>query len=163
MTDDPKTASLLEARRTFEAARTGALSVLDFDTGGPLTALVNVALTPECEPVILTSTLSRHTQCLDRDGRASIMVTGLLPAEGDPLTGFRATLTGAMTRAADKATRQVYLAHHPYAELYADFGDFGFWKMSPLKLYVVAGFGRVYNYDASLMKTSATGPQVQSG
>lgn len=155
MNDDQKKASLIEARQTFETARTGTLSVLDFETGGPLGALVNVALTPDCEPVILTSTLSRHTQCLDRDGRASVMVTGLLPAKGDPLTGFRATLTGTMARADDAETRAIYLKHHPYAELYADFGDFGFWRMTSQKLYVVAGFGRVYNYDASLLKSTA--------
>jgi heme iron utilization protein len=155
MTNDAKQASLLEARSVFLSARTGALSVLDFDTGGPLGAFVNVAVTTGCEPIVLTSTLSRHTQCLDRDGRASIMVTGVLPQEGDPLTGFRATLTGTMARSKDKDIREVYLKHHPYAELYAGFGDFGFWKMSIDKLYVVAGFGRVYNYDASLLKTLA--------
>jgi heme iron utilization protein len=155
MSDDLKHHSLIEARRVFALARTGALSVLDFDTGGPLGALVNIAATPDCEPVILTSTLSRHTQCLDRDGRGSVMVTGKLPATGDPLTGFRATLTGTFSRTTESAVRELYLTHHPYAELYAGFGDFGFWKMAIDKLYVVAGFGRVYNYDAKLLSSIA--------
>ncbi len=149
MNDGQKVASLAEAREIWRAARTGTLSVLDFETGGPLGALVNVAVTQKFEPVILTSTLSRHTQCLDRDGRASVMVTGVLPAKGDPLTGFRATLTGTFSRSADRHVAATLLAVHPYAELYAGFGDFGFWLMSPARLYVVAGFGRVYNYDAA--------------
>jgi heme iron utilization protein len=149
MNNDQKKASLAEARDVWRAARTGTLSVLDFETGGPLGALVNVAVTATYAPIILTSTLSRHTQCLDRDGRASVMVTGLLPTEGDSLTGFRATLTGIFTRTKDTDISSTYLAQHPYADLYAGFGDFGFWMMSPAKLYIVAGFGRVYNYDAS--------------
>ncbi len=133
----------------LQTARTGTLSVLDFDTGGPLGAMVNVAVDDLFRPIILTSKLSRHTQCLDRDGRASVVVTGELPLEGDPLTGFRAALTGRFTATEHAGLRDCYLKHHPYAELYAGFGDFGFWIMDPDKLYVVAGFGRVYNYDAS--------------
>ncbi len=149
MKSDQKTASLAEARAVWHEARTGALSVLDFETGGPLGALVNIAITAKFEPIILTSTLSRHTQCMDRDGRASVMVTGILPSEGDRLTGFRATLTGTFARTTNRDVVAAYLATHPYAELYAGFGDFGYWQMSPARLYVVAGFGRVYNYDAA--------------
>lgn len=149
MNNDQKKASLAEARDVWRAARTGTLSVLDFETGGPLGALVNVAVTATYAPIILTSTLSRHTQCLDRDGRASVMVTGLLPTEGDSLTGFRATLTGFFRRTTHTDISAIYLAQHPYADLYAGFGDFGFWLMNPEKLYIVAGFGRVYNYGAS--------------
>jgi heme iron utilization protein len=149
MNSGQKKASLAEARGIWTDARTGTLSVLDFETGGPLGALVNVGLTKRFEPIILTSTLSRHTQCLDRDGRASVMVTGELPTEGDALTGFRATLTGTFSRSRDKDVAATYLTLHPYAELYASFGDFGYWLMSPVRLYVVAGFGRVFNYDAA--------------
>ncbi len=148
MSDNGKLASLEEARGVWREARTGSLSVLDYETGGPLGALVNVTVTADFQPIILTSKLSRHTQCLDRDSRASVMVTGLLPQKGDALTGFRATLTGAFVRTDDSAVRQRYLEQHPYAELYAGFGDFGFWIMATDRLFVVAGFGRVYNYDA---------------
>ena len=154
MSLEQRSAGLAEASEVFKVARMGTLSVLDFDTGGPLGALVNVAVTDAYAPIILTSKLSRHTQCLDRDGRASILVTGDLPAEGDALTGFRAALTGTFTRCNDLAIRAHYLKHHPYADLYAGFGDFGFWIMEPAKLYVVAGFGRVFNYDAAELLTS---------
>jgi heme iron utilization protein len=151
MTDDAKRASLAEAREVLRAARTATLSVLDFETGGPLGALVNVAVTATLAPIVLTSRLSRHTQCLDRDGRSSVMVTGVLPGSGDALTGFRACVTGMFQRNDDEAIARTYLAQHPYAALYAGFGDFGYFVMQPDKLYVVAGFGRVYTYDATLL------------
>jgi putative heme iron utilization protein len=149
MSEYSRQSSLVEAREVWRTAGSGTLSVIDSETGFPLGALVNVAVTPGYEPIILTSTLSRHTQCLDRDGRASVMVTGDLPAQGDVLTGFRATLTGTMARTNDRLVRETFLARHPYAALYADFADFGFWLMVPSRLYLVAGFGRVHNFDAS--------------
>jgi heme iron utilization protein len=149
MKQDQRESGLHETRQVLLATKTATLSVLDFETGGPLGAFVNVAVTALFEPLILTSTLSRHTQCLDRDGRCSIMVNGAVPAKGDPLTGFRATLTGSMRRVDDAETIALFLTHHPYAELYAGFGDFGFWRMTTDKLYVVAGFGRVFSYAAS--------------
>jgi heme iron utilization protein len=148
MSEEMKQAGLTEAREVLKQARTAALSVVDFDTGGPLGALVNIAFDDAFRPVILTSTLSRHTQCLDRDGRGSVLVTGALPQDGDALTGFRACVTGRFARNEDAALRTLFLQYHPYAELYAGFGDFGFWVMEPDRLYVVAGFGRVFNYEA---------------
>jgi putative heme iron utilization protein len=155
MNQGQKMTSLAQAKRAWNTARTGSLSVLDVDTGGPLGTLVNVAVTEAFEPIILTSQLSRHTRCLDADGRASIMVTETLPAEGDPLTGFRATLTGVLERNRDPAIRSLYLTHHPYAELYAGFADFGFWRMTPHKLYVVAGFGLVFDYPARILQSQS--------
>ncbi len=145
--DDQKQVSLQQAKVMLGAARTAALSVLDPETGGPFGALVNVAVDDGMRPIILTSTLSRHTQGLLKDARASIMVQGDIPLDRDPLTEMRMTLTGQFEASEDAAVRETYLARHPYAELYADFGDFGFWHMVPDKLYVVAGFGRVYSFD----------------
>jgi heme iron utilization protein len=145
--DDQKQVSLREAKVMLKAARTAALSVIDPETAGPFGALVNVAIDADMRLIILTSTLSRHTQGLLKDARASIMVQGEIPQDRDPLTEMRMTLTGTFTMSDDRSVRSTYLARHPYAELYADFGDFAFWHMAPEKLFVVTGFGRVYNYD----------------
>jgi heme iron utilization protein len=126
-------------------AKTGTLSVVDFESGAPFGALVNVATDAQYLPIFMFSTLARHTKCLLADPRASLMVMEL-PEEGDPLTGFRATITGALERA-EQELQPRYIAHHPYAELYAGFGDFGFWRMKPEKVYVVAGFGKIQSFE----------------
>jgi heme iron utilization protein len=152
--DETKRESLVAAKTMLAAARTATLSVIDPETGGPFGALVNVAVDADMLPIVLTSTLSRHTQGLLKDGRASIMVQGVTPEDRDPLTEMRLTVTGTFLASEIADVRKCYLARHPYAELYADFGDFGFWHMVPEKLYVVAGFGRVYNFDfETVMKT----------
>ena len=145
--DDQKQLSLHEAKGMLETARTATLSVIDPETGGPFGALVNVAVDAKSCPIVLTSTLSRHTQGLLKDARGSIMVQGEIPLDRDPLTEMRMTVTGTFAKSGDAGVRKTYLVRHPYAELYADFGDFAFWHMLPEKLYVVAGFGRVYSYD----------------
>jgi heme iron utilization protein len=137
-----------EIGAVLERAKTGTLSVIDFETGGPFGALVNVATDLSGMPFFLFSTLARHTKSLIADPRASLLVSEL-PSEGDPLVGFRATITGHATQVLGDHLRTHYLAKHPYAETYIDFGDFGFWILKPEKIFVVGGFGRIQAFDAS--------------
>jgi heme iron utilization protein len=139
--------SAKQAKAVLQRAKTGTLSVSDFETGAPFGALVNVATDEAGLPLFLFSKLARHTKSILADPRASLLVSEL-PHEGDPLTGFRATIVGEMHVADDQALRTRYIEHHPYAELYAGFGDFGFWRLTPHSVYVVAGFGRIHSFAA---------------
>jgi heme iron utilization protein len=137
-----------EIRPVLARAKTGTLSVIDFETGGPFGALVNVATDSSGMPLFLFSTLARHTKCLAADPRASLLISEL-PGEGDPLVGFRATIAGRADKTPGHHMREHYLAKHPYAETYIDFGDFSFWTLKPEKIFVVGGFGRIQAFDAS--------------
>jgi heme iron utilization protein len=132
------------AKAVLQRAKTGTLSVLDFESGAPFGALVNVATDEDGLPLFLFSRLARHTKSLLLNPAASLLVYEP-PAEGDPLTGFRATIVGDLAETKSDGAR--YIAHHPYAELYAGFGDFGFWRMAPKMIYVVAGFGRIQSFE----------------
>jgi heme iron utilization protein len=136
-----------EVKASLGRAKTGTLSVIDFETSGPFGALVNVATDLSGMPLFLFSSLARHTKCLVADTRASLMISEL-PVEGDPLVGFRATITGHAERVMGDELRSLYLAKHTYAETYIDFGDFSFWTLKPEKVYVVGGFGRIQAFDA---------------
>jgi heme iron utilization protein len=136
-----------EVKASLGRAKTGTLSVIDFETSGPFGALVNVAADLSGMPLFLFSSLARHTKCLVADTRASLMISEL-PVEGDPLVGFRATITGHAERVMGDELRSLYLAKHTYAETYIDFGDFSFWTLKPEKVYVVGGFGRIQAFDA---------------
>ena len=136
-----------QTKLIFSRARTGMLSVIDFEAGGPFGALVNVATDENGLPLFLFSKLARHTKCLLADARASLLVCEL-PQDGDALTGFRATIVGQMEPCGGDKLRMGYLAKHPYAETYVDFGDFSFWRLKPKRVYVVAGFGRIQAFEA---------------
>lgn len=131
-----------EARRLLRRARTGTLASLNSDGGHPYASLVNVATDGDGAPVLLLSKLAWHTQNLLADPRASLLAAEPA-AEGDALTGARATFIGEIRQVTDAYARQRYLARHPEAEFYAGFDDFGFWRLDVSKVHAIAGFGRI--------------------
>jgi heme iron utilization protein len=141
-----------EARRVLKAARVGTLSVIDGD-GGPFGAFVNVGTSADGRPLLLLSEMARHTRHLRANPKVSLMVTDAMPTEGDPLTGMRVTITGVAR--AIEGDRAAYLAQHPYAELYVDFGDFGFWTIDIARVFVVGGFGRIHAFEADEVFSAA--------
>jgi len=129
-------------RQVLRRAKTCALSTLSLQDGTPYGSLANAATDGMGRPLILISRLAWHTQNLEADARASVLV-GELPAKGDALVGPRVTVLGRFERVEEKGFRRRYLARHPQAALYADFPDFSFWRMSPSAIHGVAGFGRI--------------------
>ncbi len=147
MTDNQRETDAALALDLIRTARTGTLCVVDTE-GAPYGALVNVGHNQDAQPVLLISELARHTKALRINPKASLAITGPIPVEGDPLTGLRVTLAGEMReiKSADVAAR--YVAEHPYAEVYANFGDFSFWTLHVTKIYAIGGFGRIYAFAA---------------
>jgi putative heme iron utilization protein len=131
-----------EARKLLRRARRAALGTLDRDTGIPYVSAVNVATDWRGAPFLLLSRLARHTQNLAADPRASLLISELA-VEGDALTGPRATWLGRMEQLDAEQLRNRYVRLHPYAAGYAQFGDFGFWRLVPESAHAVAGFGRI--------------------
>ena len=131
-----------EARLLLRRARTGTLATLNGDTGIPYASLANVATDVEGRPLILVSTLAWHTRNLAADPRASLLVAEP-PETGDALTGPRITVMGRFVKTTVPAHRRRYLARPPEAAMYADFGDFAFWRLEPETIHAVAGFGRI--------------------
>src|ERR1700742_1440296 len=132
--------------------RAGPLATLDRNTGHPFASLVNVATAADGSPVILVSQLSTHTANIEIDGRASILLAET--GKGDPLAHPRLTVLGHMAqvaRAGDDETRvrRRFLARHPKSELYAGFGDFGFWRMSVASAHLNGGFARAADLKAA--------------
>ncbi len=137
-----------EARRLVRKRSKGALSTLNKVGGGPYVSLVNLATTGEGNPIILVSTLAWHTQNLLENNQGSLLVEdtdGLV----DPLTGARVTVMGTFQKTEYPGVRQRYLARHPSAQLYVDFGDFSFWTLQIENAHAVAGFGRIETLDAA--------------
>ncbi len=131
------------ARRVVRLAATGSLATLTA-AGGPFASLVTVAATPAGEPILLLSTLARHTHNLAADRRASLLLVAPGGEGDDPLAGARLTLTGTVgPRESEPALRRRFLARHPEAAGYADFADFGFHRFSVEGGHLVAGFGRI--------------------
>lgn len=135
MTEDPG----FEARRIIRAASAATLATQQ--EGQPFASLVTPACAPDLTPLLWLSTLSEHTRHLQREPRCALLFTG--PAEtANPQTAPRVTLTGMAQPVSDPGLKARWLARHPYAALYAEFGDFGLWRIKPLGALMVGGFAR---------------------
>ncbi len=64
------------------------------------------------------------------------------PETTNPQTAPRVSITGLAEVIAEPALKTRYLAVHPYAAMYADFGDFSLWQVRPLGGLYVGGFAR---------------------
>jgi heme iron utilization protein len=142
--ESPKTDAMRRTCALYKAGGTAALSVLDVDTGGPFTTLVNVAVDSSLRPLLLISALAHHSKCLAANPMASVMLHEAIAADADPMLTFRATVLGKFEKVAPDAAARFFLARHPYAELYAGFGDFDYWRMEAEHAHIIAGFGRAY-------------------
>lgn len=132
-----------EAVRTLlRAARHGLLSTVGLEPAGfPYGSLVQLAATPEGEPLFLISPLAQHTRNLEADPRASLLVTST--GDGDPMQEPRASLIGTARPLEGEAAgvaRDRFLLVHPEAELYLGMG-FRFWALRPQEARYVGGFG----------------------
>jgi hypothetical protein len=111
--------------------------------GFPFGSLMPYALDPSGRPIFLISNMAMHTQNLKADPRASLFVeqTG---DDGDSLGAARATLMGhvALVPQDDVSiARELYLTQHPNSRYWVDFADFNFFRLQPMDVYYVGGFG----------------------
>jgi putative heme iron utilization protein len=128
-----------EARRLLRAARVGTLATSA--QGQPFASLVTPACAPDLALLLLLSDLSEHTRHLRVEPRCSVLAAAT-PVDANPQTTPRVTVTGTAEVVDDAALKARYLAVHPYAALYAGFGDFALWRVRPAAGLYVGGFGR---------------------
>jgi putative heme iron utilization protein len=123
----------------------GTLSTLD-DEGHPFGSVVLYVLDDRGQPVMLLSELAEHTKNIRRDGRASVLVSSTVMPGDDPMALPRVTIIGSLLPVADDelpALRERFLAEHPSAENYVEFGDFGWWRLVLDSVRFVGGYGRM--------------------
>ncbi len=135
-----------EARRLLRAGRAATLATTD--AGQPFASLVTPACAPDLSPLILISELSPHTHQLRADPRCALLVAGAA-AEANPQTAPRIGVTGIARPEPDPALKARWLAVHPYAALYAGFGDFSLWRIAIAGGQFVGGFARAARLGAT--------------
>jgi hypothetical protein len=134
-----------ERVRTFVSQATVAtLSTLSYrNVGFPFGSLMPYALDSGGRPIFLISNMAMHTQNLKADPRASLFVAQAAEG-GDPLGAARATLIGQAKPVPENDVafaREVYVATHENSRYWVDFADFGFFRLEPIDIYYVGGFG----------------------
>jgi putative heme iron utilization protein len=132
------------ARTLLHLGRIGNLSTISRKLQGfPFGSMMPYGLDENGRPVFLISTMAMHTQNLQADPRASLLVTQP-DASGDPLGAARITLLGKVLpipEAEVPEARKFYLARYPNSKNWVDFEDFAFYRMDVMDVYYVGGFG----------------------
>lgn len=143
------------ARSLLDTARTAALAVIDPETRGPFVSRIAFGRAQDGTCLSLLSDLAHHTRALRSDNRVSLLV-GEPGPKGNPLTWPRLTLRATVRpieTAADRARmRDIWLAMHPKAKLYADFADFRFYCFALQDGHLNGGFGKAFVLDTNDLK-----------
>jgi putative heme iron utilization protein len=153
------------ARTLVYLGRIGSLSTLSRKQPGfPFGSVMPFGLDDHGRPIFLISTMAMHTQNLQADPRASLLVTQE-DAEGEPLGASRVTLVGNVLPAPDAEVaeaRKLYLARHANSKYWVDFEDFSFYRLDLVDVYYVGGFGVMGWVSASEYDRSQPDPLADS-
>jgi len=132
------------ARTLLYLGRIGSLSTLSRKQPGfPFGSVMPYGLDDHGHPIFLISTMAMHTQNLQANTHASLLVTQP-DASGDPLGASRVTLLGNVLPVPEPnvaEARELYLARNANSKYWVDFEDFSFYRMDVVDVYYVGGFG----------------------
>jgi putative heme iron utilization protein len=132
------------ARTLIHLGRIGSLSTLSRKQPGfPFGSVMPYGLDAAGRPIFLISSMAMHTQNLQADARASLLVTQP-DSSGDPLGAARVTVIGnarILPQPDVAEARELYLQRYANAKYWVDFEDFSFYRMELLDVYYVGGFG----------------------
>jgi len=124
--------------------RVGSLSTLSRKQPGfPFGSVMPYGLDDHGRPIFLVSTMAMHTQNLQADPHASVLVTQQ-DSDGEPLGASRVTLLGNVLPVPEPElaeARKLYLERHANSKYWVDFEDFSFYRMDVVDVYYVGGFG----------------------
>jgi putative heme iron utilization protein len=132
-----------EARCLLRAGRHAVLSTLSQALPGyPYGSIVPYILDADAYPVVLVSRLAEHTRNISVDPRVSLFVLG---TDADVQATGRVTYLGrARPIEHPEAVERRYLRFFPGARGYRTDLDFGFFRIEPVSLRVIAGFAQAH-------------------
>lgn len=133
-----------EARRMLRAHRYGALGTLSkkFD-GHPFGSITPYLVDHDGSVLILISTLAEHTKNIQHDPRVSLITHD----QRDPhiQTQGRVTVVGNAQPEPNRAQAgQRYLRYFPEAQTYFAMHDFSFYRIRPIAIRYIGGFGKIH-------------------
>jgi putative heme iron utilization protein len=123
--------------------------------GYPFLSALPVALDERHCPVLLISNLAEHTRNITADGRVSLLFLEL--GHSDIQAGARLTLLGnAEPFTPEPAMIERYLRYVPSANRLLALADFHFFRIQPMRIRLIEGFGRMGWLDESALATTTT-------
>lgn len=135
------------ARRLFLQESFGILSTLSLDVPGyPFGSVVPYCADGAGRPVIYISQIAQHTKNLRADPRVSLTLVESHSGDGDVQSRGRLTLMGnaAPVPPDDRQAAARYFRHVPESRQYDQTHDFAFYRIDPVRLRFIGGFGQIH-------------------
>jgi len=136
-----------EARLMLRAHRYGVLSTLSkkFD-GFPFGSITPYLVDHDGSLLILISTLAEHTKNILQNPRVSLITHNQLDSHIQ--TQGRVTVVGNAELESDREKAGYrYLHYFPEAQSYFTMHDFSFYRIRPIAIRYIGGFGRIHWVD----------------
>ena len=151
------------ARTLVSLARIGSLSTHSRKLPGfPFGSVMPYAADPAGCPIFFISTMAMHTQNLQQDPRASLLITQP-ESEGDPLGAARVTLAGTTAEVPPAEVRDLYLSRYENARYWQDYTDFSYRRLDVTAIYYIGGFGVMGWISAEDYRDARPDPLAESG
>jgi heme iron utilization protein len=160
----PPEPSLAERARTLASiGRIGSLSTHSHKFPGfPFGSMMPFAVDDLGRAIFFISSMAMHTQNLQQDARASLLITQPDVAE-DPLGAARLTLIGSASVAPASEVRDLYLSRYENARYWQDYTDFAYHRLEIEGVYFIGGFGVMGWISAADYATAAPDPLAKVG
>ena len=135
-----------DARRLVRKFASGVLATQSLKSPGyPYASALPFITDQRGRVVVLISHLAEHTRNADLDPRSSFLVS---PLTRDLQEQARVSMIGNIAPVDDAAIAARYLRFFPEAEHYLQIGGFRFYRIEPLSLRYIAGFGSIHTIAA---------------
>jgi putative heme iron utilization protein len=137
----PQPALAERARTLASITRIGSLSTHSKKFPGfPFGSMMPFVIDDHGRPVFFISSMAMHTQNLESDNRASLLITQP-DVSDDPLGAARLTLIGHADVVPAAEVAEKYLSGYEHARHWQDYADFAYYRLEVAGLYFIGGFG----------------------
>jgi putative heme iron utilization protein len=140
------------ARRLLLQQSFGVLSTISLDVPGyPFGSVTPYCVDQQCRPVIYISTIAQHTRNILADPRVSLTVFESNGGTDDVQARGRLTyIANARPMREEEAdVHDRYFRYFPSSRQYEQTHDFAFFRLEPVRIRFIGGFGRIYWLEAS--------------
>ncbi len=131
-----------QALQIARANSVATLSTLSLRYPGyPFGSVVQYTLDDSGHPILLLSNMAQHTQNLAANPKCALTIAEAVQPADAVVAGRLSLLADVEVIHNAASVQDRFLAAHPDAAQWVDFGDFNFFRLNVQAVYLVAGFG----------------------
>ncbi len=142
----PKSEAITESMKLLKSTSYGVMATISVAVPGyPFGSHMPYCVDDEGNLLVYISTLAQHTKNLDANSKCSVTIVS--PNYGHIQNSARLTFIGDASRTSGEEFEEAfetYIRHFPKAKRYKEMHDFHIYKVRPVRLRYIGGFGKIF-------------------